>query len=161
MKPGRLPSSNWKYFYRLPTQPINSTCPIPNLKLLLQPSHTSHPFGWLLSKRQKITSARDVKKLCYIRNIKMVQTQWKPVYRTSKIKNGIIIWSAIQLLDIYTKEIKAVLKRYLYIGVHSSIIHNSWTGDAAHGWMKGYRKCDMCALILTGKEALFPWDHMP
>ena len=73
--------------------------------------YTSHPTGWLLSKKEKKTRiGENVEKLvfCTTGRNKMAQLLWKTLWQFLKrLKLELLYDPAIPLLGIYPKELKA------------------------------------------------------
>ena len=99
-----------------------------------------HPLGWLLSKQRENDKCWPVVKMWRNQNLCAmlvgvhsinvhVQTLWETVcWFLTKLNLELPYDPAIQLLDIYPKDLKTDLNRYLYTHVHSSFIHNNQKG---------------------------------
>ena len=88
-------------------------------------------LGWLLSKRQRITSVREnveKRELLYTvgRNINWYNHYGKSIGVPQKLKNRTTIWSSNPTSGYISKGNKiTILKRYLHFHFNCSIIHSS------------------------------------
>lgn len=89
-----------------------------------------HPLGWLLSKRQKITSiSEDVEKMEHLYTVDG-RVNWRVIVETTQIpqkfKNRTtILFSNLTSGNIYQGNKISILRIYLHYHLYCSIIHHS------------------------------------
>lgn len=115
----------------------------------------SHPWRWLLLKKQKITSiGEDVEKLKTL-CLCCLGWKWFNLYEKQywkflkKLKMALPYDPAIPFLGVYLKELKArILNRCLCTKVPSSFIHSSQSVETTQAFTYGWKDKTECEIYL-------------